>query len=92
MTKRDEESIKGIKINGFDEILRKSRNSNAISERIDNSNNNSSSLVKTNRTTISNKSNIRNYISVERRKINNHWYYYFANLTFKYNKSIYIYL
>ena len=66
MTKRDEESIKGIKINGFDEILRKSRNSNAISERIDNSNNNSSSLVKTNRTTIS------NYISVERRKINNH--------------------
>ena len=72
LTKRDEESIKGIKINGFDEILRKSRNSNAISERIDNSNNNSSSLVKTNRTTISNKSNIRNYISVERRKINNH--------------------
>jgi hypothetical protein len=32
--------------------------------------------VKTNRTTVSNKSNIRNYISVERRKINNHWYYF----------------
>ena len=70
--KRDEDLIKGIKINGFDELFRKSRNSNAISERIDNSNNNSSSIVKTNRTTVSNKSNIRNYISVERRKINNH--------------------
>ena len=70
--KRDEDLIKGIKINGFDELLRKSRNSNAISERIDNSNNNSNSLVKTNRTTVSNKSNIRNFISVERRKINNH--------------------
>ena len=55
-----DEKIRGIKIDGFDELLTKSRNSNKISDRFDNSNSN------TNRT--SNSSKLRTFISVERKK------------------------
>ena len=52
------DKIKGIKINGFDELLKKSRN--MINDRFDNSNSN------TNRT--SNSSKLKMFISVERKK------------------------
>ena len=55
---RNEDKIKGIKINGFDELLKKSRN--MINDRFDNSNSN------TNRT--SNSSKLKMFISVERKK------------------------